>query len=452
MKQPSALLSLIAVMQTTALTAGSITVSSGNVQTAGNQVVTGSNARAQATVDQRGSVVRLGSNTAAQVGDRGDVSLSKGVVLISSGDGFLRRPAVQVTTPQGDVTVRGSAIVAALPDGSVKMTCLEGSVRGDLGGQNMALNPGNLIVQRPEGTRDTVQVNLNNLTASSALLDNASFKQPLPAAPEIHQEVAQQAQVLGATLTLSRNDGVSTQKITLGNAAELKTAEVKSDGPGLLTRIFGGGSSMSVTNGNSNASGSTTQIQGRNLSLVKTANVISASQAGANQLQVSGEVSGSNVFLASTGTAGVISTAGSIAPGAEGQSQRVLTVTPNATTHLSSSSQQLVLANGSTQQIVSQGTLTIANNANVLSGASLVKAGSGTLTLSSGVQSVQNVQVTAGTVVLQGGAAQQFTSGALTVTGAGGAVLTPINNNGGIIFNQAIPAGGSAPAPAGGTP
>jgi hypothetical protein len=224
MKPPSALLSLIAVMQTTALTAGSITVSSGNVQTAGNQVITGSGARAQATVDQRGSVVRLGSNTAAQVGDRGDVSLSKGVVLISSGDGFLRRPAVQVTTPQGDVTVRGSAIVAALPDGSVKMTCLEGSVRGDLGGQNMALNPGSLIVQRPEGTRDTVQVNSQHISLhSSALLDSASFKQPLPAAPEIRQEVAQQAQVLGATLTLARNDSNSTQKINLdGQATEFK--------------------------------------------------------------------------------------------------------------------------------------------------------------------------------------------------------------------------------------
>ena len=442
MKQPSALLSLIAVMQTTALTAGSITVSSGNVQTTGNQVITGSGARAQATVDQRGSVVRLGSNTAAQVGDRGDVSLSKGVVLISSGDGFLRRPAVQVTTPQGDVTVRGSAIVAALPDGSVKMTCLEGSVRGDLGGQNMALNPGNLIVQRPEGTRDTVQVNLNTLTHSSTLLDSASFKQPLPAAPEIRQEVAQQAQALGATLTLARNDSNSTQKITVGQATEfkngeIKMAEVKSDGPGLLARIFGVGDSNSKTDGNSNATGPTVQIQGGNPTQAQTANVISTSQTGTNLLRVSGAVSGSNVFLNSTSASGGMPTGAAIASVAEGQSQRVLTVTPNATTSLSSSSQQLVMVNGSTQQMVSQGTLTLANNVNAISGASLVKAGTGSLTLNGSTQSVQNVQVTSGTLVLQGGAAQQFTGGTLTVTGPGGATLTPTNNGGVITFQPA---------------
>lgn len=447
MKRSSTLLFLIAVMQSTALTAGSITLSSGNVQTTGNQVITGSNARAQATVDQRGSVVRLGSNTAAQVGDRGDVSLSKGVVLISSGDGFLRRPAVQVATPQGDVTVRGSAIVAVLPDGSVKMTCLEGSVRGDLGGQNTALNPGHLIVQRPEGTRDTVQVNLNNLTHSSTLLDSASFKQPLPAAPEIRQEVALQAQSLGATLTLARNEGAGAQKITLGNTTELKTSEVKSDGPGLLTRIFG----MSVSNSSksddsSSSSGTTMNVSGGNPSQTQNTTILSSSVS--SMVKVSGEVSGSNVYLASTGTTGVISTNGSIASGAEGQTQRFLSVTPNATTTVSGSSPHLVLANGTTQQIVNQGSLTLASNANAMSGASLVKAGSGTLTVSA--PNVQNtgVTLTAGSLVLQGAAAQQFTNGNLTVTSSIGTTLTPTAINGGVITFQAAGGGTAAPASA----
>ncbi|MDI1311302.1 FecR domain-containing protein [Prosthecobacter sp.] len=436
MKQGSLLLSLVAVMQSTALTAGSITVSSGNVQTAGNQVITGSNARAQATVDQRGSVVRLGSNTSAQVGDRGDVSLSKGVVLISSGAGFLRRPAVQVTTPQGDVTVRGSAIVAALPDGSVKMTCLEGSLRGDLGGQSMALNPGHLIVQRPEGTRDTVQVNLNTLTHSSTLLDSASFKQPLHAAPEISQEVAQQARAIGATLTLAHNDAASTQKITLGNATELKTAEAKSDGPSLLTRIFGGGTSGSQTGGNSHAAGTSMSLQGGNQSQAQTVNVISASQA--SSLRISGEVSGSNVFLASTGTAGGISPAASISQGAEGHLHR-LTVTPNAPT-----SSQLVLSNGNTQQIVNQGGVTLAGNVNALSGASLVRAGPGTLAISSG-QTFQGATLTSGTLVLQGAAAQQFTNGTLSVTNSVGATITP-SVSGGVLTFQPTNVGTAAPA------
>lgn len=446
MKQPSALLFLISVMQTTALTAGSITNSSGNVQTTGNQVTTGSNGHAQATVDQRGSVVRLGSNTSAQVGDRGDVSLSKGVVLVSSGDGFLRRPAVQVTTPQGDVTVRGSAIVAAMPDGSVKMTCLEGSVRGDLGGQNMALNPGHLIVQRPEGTRDTVQVNLNTLTHSSTLLDSASFKQSLPAAPEILQEVAQQAQALGATLTLAGNDSARTQGVIAAGGTELKTAETKSDGPGFLARIFGGGSSSSQTNGNSNAGGTTVNLQGGSPSLAQTTSILSSS--GSSQMRISGEVSGSNVFLA--GTSGVISTgAASIASGAESQSQRVLTLAPNATTTtLSNSSAQLVLANGNTNQIVNQGSLTLAgntNNTNALSGASLVKAGSGIVAISN-VQTVQGATLNNGTLVLQGAAAQQFISGNLSVSGPGGATLTPTGSGGVLTFQ--VTNGTTAPASA----
>ena len=449
MKRSSALLSLIAWMQATALTAGSITTSSGNVQTTGNQVITGSNARAQATVDQRGSVVRLGSNTSAQVGDRGDVSLSKGVALISSGDGFLRRPAVQVTTPQGDVTVRGSAIVAVLPDGSVKMTCLEGSVRGDLGGQNTALTPGQLVVQRPEGTRDTVQVNLNTLTHSSTLLDSASFKQPLPAAPEIRQEVALQAQSLGATLTLARNDGAGTQKLTLGNTAELKTAEVKTSGPGLLTRIFGMSVSNSRTDASSNASGTTMNVSGANSSQAPNTTLVSSS--GSSMVKISGEVSGSNVFLASTGSAGVLSTNASIPSGAEGQTQRFLSVTPNATTVNSGSSPQLVLANGATQQIVNQGSLTLASNVNnvhAMSGASLVKSGSGMLTISS-AQNLQTTGVTvnSGTLVLQGAAAQQFTNGTLSVTGPGGATLTPIAGSGGVLTFQPT-AGGTAPASA----
>ena len=446
MKLSSALLSLIAVMQTTALTAGSITISSGNVQTTGNQVITGSNARAQATVDQRGSVVRLGSNTAAQVGDRGDVSLSKGVVLISSGDGFLRRPAVQVATPQGDVTVRGSAIVAVLPDGSVKMTCLEGSVRGDLGGQNTALNPGHLVVQRPEGTRDTVQVNLNTLTHSSTLLDSASFKQPLPAAPEIRQEVAVQAQSLGATLTLARNDVTSTQKITLGNATELKTAEVKSTSPGLLTRIFGMSVSNSKTDDSSNASGTTMNVSGGNPSQAQNTTILSSS--GSNLMKVSGEVSGSNVFLASTGTGGVVSTNASIASGAEGQTQRFLSVTPNTTTSVSSSGQQLFLANGATQQIVNQGSLTLASNAMVGASSSLVKAGSGTLTVSAQNLQHTGVTLTTGSLVLQGAAAQQFTSGNLTVTNSIGTTLTPTAVSGGVITFQAAGGGTAPPATA----
>gem|GEM_PF-1471681 len=453
MKQPAALFLLIVVTQTSPLLAGSMTLTSGNVQTTGNQVITASGARAEAVVDQRGSVVRLGSNTSAQVGDRGDVSLSKGVVLVSSGDGFLRRPTVQVTTPQGDVAVRGSAIVAVLPDGSVKMTLLEGSAQGTLGGQSMALDPGHLIVQRPEGTRDTVQVNLNTLTHSSALLENTNFK-PLPALPEIRQEVAQQAQILGATVTLSRSDN-GHHGVRSENAPE-----IKSPGPGLLARMFHLGGSNSKTDDNSTSTGPTLQIQGVNQSQPQTV-VATGTQTGL--LRVSGEVSGTNVFLNSAGAPGGGS--GTVSLDAGGQSQVVLAnggtqqlVAQGSITFANNanlvSATPLVLVNGNTQQIALQGALTISNTA-VVSGASsgLVHTGGGTLVISGGVQNVQgtgptNVVVNSGTLVLGGGAAQQFTGGTLTVTGPGGTTLLSSNHGGVITFQS----GGSSQAAAGGTP
>lgn len=438
MNQLSTFISLIVVAQATVLMAGSITLSSGNVKTQGNQVVTGAGARAEATVDQRGSVVRLGSNTAAQVGDRGDVSLSKGVVLISSGDGFLRRPAVQVSTPQGNVTVRGSAIVAALPDGSVKMTCLEGSVRGDLGGQGMALNPGNLIVQRHEGTRDAVQVDLNSLTASSSLLDTGSFKQPLPAATEIRQEVAQQSQISGATLLLSRENNTTT-----------KVGEIKNAAPGLLARIFGAGDKTNSAGDSSGTTGASLQIQGSGNSQTQNGAVTVADLSGSStQLRVSGQVSGSNILLNSTVATGSISSGAAPVLVAGNTQQTALVVTPNATTSVSNSGTQLILANGSTQQLVTQGSLTVANvNAGQIS--SLVKSGAGTLTVSNNVPVSTGVTLNSGSLVLQGPAAQQFISGNLTVSGQGG-VITPSSTAGGVITFQ--PTGGSTPAPAGGTP
>jgi len=205
--------------------------SGGAIESAGRQVSTGVGARTEARLDHRGSLVRLGSNTVVQVGNQGDMSLSKGVVLVSSGQGVLRRPAVQVSTPRGEVSVRGSAIIAALPDGSVKMTCLEGGVRGSLGGQGMRLDPGHLIVQRREGTRDAVQVNLDTLVGSSALLDAGSFK-PLPVAPQIQKEAARQLRTLSAARP---SGGECAARLRTENVTDAVKEEAR---PGFLARLF----------------------------------------------------------------------------------------------------------------------------------------------------------------------------------------------------------------------
>ncbi|MGV3659833.1 MAG: FecR domain-containing protein [Prosthecobacter sp.] len=222
MNKLSLAITLAVATQVTSLEAGVFSFLTGKGRSQGNQVTTSAGSRAEAKVDKNGSIVRVGSNTAAKVSDNGTVTLSKGVMLVSSGEGFLRRPSVQISTPQGDVTVRGSAIVAALPDGSVKMTVLEGSARGALGGKDMALNPGQLMIQRNE-TRDAVKVDLSVLASSSSLLDASQYQLPLPAAPIIRQEVVQQTQSMGATLTLSGGSQNGGNQVV--NAADLKLAK-----------------------------------------------------------------------------------------------------------------------------------------------------------------------------------------------------------------------------------
>ncbi len=258
MNKISALIALVAATQAAPVSAGVFSFLKRKDNTQGQeqgqsqtrhpsgQVSTDKKSRAEAKVDKSGSIVRMGINTSARVSDDGAVSISRGVILVSSGEGFMRRPPVQVSTPQGDVTVRGSAIVAALPDGSVKMTMLEGTARGALGGKDMALNAGQLMIQRHE-TRDAVKVDLEALVASSALLDGSQFKLPLPAAPVIQQEVVQQVQALGGNVSLS--GGTSTAQVT--NAAEvklLKNAEALNS-----TQTVSGGT-LSLSNSATNAS------------------------------------------------------------------------------------------------------------------------------------------------------------------------------------------------------
>jgi FecR protein len=191
------LLGTLAVLPLCSFGAVNVDFSSGNFTSDGQHLATGKNGHAEAVLDAQGSVIRFGSNTQADVGNERDVTLSKGLLLVSSGEGFLRRSGVVIHTPEGNITVRGTVLVAVLPDGAVKLTCLEGGVRGDLGGQGFSLHPGELIIQRGDSTRDIVQVNLHSLAGSCALLVGDGFK-PLHFAANIDQAVAQQDKAIAA--------------------------------------------------------------------------------------------------------------------------------------------------------------------------------------------------------------------------------------------------------------
>ena len=191
------LLGTLAVLPLCSFGAVNVDFSSGNFTSDGQHLATGKNGHAEAVLDAQGSVIRFGSNTQADVGNEREVTLSKGLLLVSSGEGFLRRSGVVIHTPEGNITVRGTVLVAVLPDGAVKLTCLEGGVRGDLGGHGFSLHPGELIIQRGDSTRDTVQVNLHSLAGSCALLVGDGFK-PLHFAGNIDQAVMQQDKAIAA--------------------------------------------------------------------------------------------------------------------------------------------------------------------------------------------------------------------------------------------------------------
>jgi hypothetical protein len=152
------LLGTLAVLPLCSFGAVNVDFRSGNFTSDGQHLATGKNGHAEAVLDAQGSVIRFGSNTQAEVGNEREVTLTKGLLLVSSG---------------------------------------EGGVRGDLGGQSFSLHPGELIIQRGDGTRDIVQVNLHSLAGSCALLVGDGFK-PLQFAGSIDKAVVQQDKVFAA--------------------------------------------------------------------------------------------------------------------------------------------------------------------------------------------------------------------------------------------------------------
>lgn len=475
MNKLSAAIALAAVTQVTSLHAGVFSFLKGKGKAQGGQVSTGAGSKAEAKVDKNGSIVRVGSNTSAKVGDNGTVTLSKGVMLVSSGEGFLRRPPVQISTPQGDVTVRGSAIVAALPDGSVKMTVLEGNAKGMMGDRNMNLHPGQLMIQRHE-SRDAVKVDLGALASSSTLLDSSQYQLPLPAAPVIRQEAIDQAQAIGSSLSLSgAGQGGANQVV---KSSELKMAPEGSYSGAVVSAARVSGATLQLGSPNSTpglsptfsgvstiagSSGGSLSVSGSNIiyspGTTPTGVITDGSGnalPGAGSIRLSQTLVPEGTMLPPNPATPTISsgTISGVYNQVSGSSIRV-SGSSNYTSAASISSGTLVLAPGSTQtgDLVINGTTGI-TSASVVTGigntATLVKTGGGILTIGNASQVTGGTTVlTTGTLVLRDGAALQFLNGQMTVTGPGGVVLTP-TNDGGVLTFQAPGTTATGTTPAGG--
>ena len=367
------LLGSLAILPLCSFGAVNVDFSSGKFSSDGQHMATGKNGHAQAALDAQGSVIRFGSNTQADVGNERELTLTKGLLLVSSGEGFLRRSGVVIHTPEGNITVRGTVLVAVLPDGAVKLTCLEGGVRGDLGGQGFSLHPGELIIQRGDNTRDIVQVNLHSLAGSCALLVGDGFK-PLHFVGNIDQAVAQQDKVFAA-----EHHAAAGQHVTGHSQGEPSS---------FLARLFSWNSNVTNNTGGSTGGATFAISQGG------TFNSATTISSASSTLALSGNTSSAMMGSAPVMGAGALVISGSVS--ANPPEAALLTATPP---------QQLLLTS-------SGGTNLDANNSNSANSSLIISGGSisggsisgATLTLSSGSSNIFN---TVGTV-----------TGATTISGS----------------------------------
>ncbi len=182
------------------VSAGRSTLKPGATVAPGSTISTGSKSRTQISLGSKGSVVRAGSKTQAVLENDSNLTLRQGVMLASSGRSGLGRDAVNVKTPETNVTAKGTMLVAYQPDVFLKVTCIEGSVTVKLKalvGEFVTLTAGQMVIINPAEKRlpQEVEVDLKELTATSALL-GGSFPS-LASAPRLERAAGRQERAIG---------------------------------------------------------------------------------------------------------------------------------------------------------------------------------------------------------------------------------------------------------------
>jgi hypothetical protein len=155
-------------------------------------ITTGKEARVEKSL--AGGLARFGSNTQAQIQQDGSLKIGQGLSLISSDSGWLRHEAVNIVTAAGKVTVRGTALIAVMVDGSLKITCLEGKVKAHIASGAQELEPGQMLVCAKDGPSAKVQVELASLIQTCVML-GADFK-PLSRSSAIARHSERQSKAL----------------------------------------------------------------------------------------------------------------------------------------------------------------------------------------------------------------------------------------------------------------
>ncbi len=256
-------------------------------------ISTGKGARVEHAL--KGGLARFGSNTQAQILKDGSLSLEQGLSLISSASGMLRRQAVTISTPAGGITVRGTALIARLADGSLKITSLEGKVKSSLKGASQGLESGQLLRVPKSGPPTLAQVELASLTQTCALLgpefaplsqaqaiatlseiQSRSFAKgtapSVPAGPEMPGQPNAQGASNMVAIAAAFSDGQSLANASTSDITYSSSSTSMSSSGAVLTMASGGVTFSSVLGG-SQMTGSTLSLGGSLTKSVTPVNV-----------------------------------------------------------------------------------------------------------------------------------------------------------------------------------
>ncbi|MGK0189515.1 MAG: hypothetical protein ACI9R3_005332 [Verrucomicrobiales bacterium] len=191
-------------------------------------VQTGTNSRAQVGVSGQGSV-RFGSKTQAYLDEnKGSLSLSTGIALVSTEGRLLGRNKMSVDTGDYRSTVRGSMQVEYQPGEYIMMVCIEGKVTVKLKSvfsEFVTIKEGQMLIINPtdKNLPNPVEVDLSRLAETSSLLGD-SFTKPLAASAQVTRALDRQQDAI------SGGDVVDTGLILDGNSLAISAGGLDRQG------------------------------------------------------------------------------------------------------------------------------------------------------------------------------------------------------------------------------
>src|ERR1700716_4060062 len=151
---------------------------------------------------QDDTLTRIGAETffSFKTGTR-DMTLERGSMLLQVPKGL---GGAKIHTAAVTAAITGTTIMMEyIPDQHIKVLVLEGSLRlsrNGTFGDSLVLTPGKMVIMRPDAKKipDPIDVDLENVVKTSALVNFPNETAPLPSMPLIQAAISEQAKQLTA--------------------------------------------------------------------------------------------------------------------------------------------------------------------------------------------------------------------------------------------------------------